>query len=123
VIIRSWVNLGAEYSSPCTHQCLNYVGFLYFQELAQLIPDIGNLRVQDLPSYAGTRDSSRILYSARSQLEQLSPPDYSTELSYDPGTCILHIILCTIKQEYSFSFIGSYMYVHVTIVYYKLEWI
>ena len=70
------------------------------QELAQLIPDIGNLHVQDLPSYTGTRDSSKIVYSARSKLEQLSPPDYSTELSYDPGMYIIYTHTCMLAPNH-----------------------
>ena len=68
-----------------------------WQDLAQLIPDIGTVRVQELPSYAGSRDSSRILYSTRTQLEQLSPPDYSRELSYDPGWCVDWLLLIMLE--------------------------
>ena len=69
-----------------------------------MIPDIGAVRVQDLPSYGGSRDSSRILYSARTQLEQLGPPDYGRELSYDPGQqCV---IICYIYYN-SVMYISS----------------
>ncbi len=54
------------------------------QELAGLIPDVAT-RVQELPTYTGSRESTRILYSCRSQLEQLEPPEYGS--SAGEGSC------------------------------------
>lgn len=51
------------------------------RELAQLIPDVHSDRVQDVPSYAGARDSTRILYTARTQLDQMAPPPYTSSSS------------------------------------------
>ncbi len=43
------------------------------------MPDVGSSRVQEIPTYTGARDSSRIVYNARSKIELLLPPQYSTD--------------------------------------------
>ncbi len=47
------------------------------------MPDIGSARVQEIPTYTGSRDSSRIVYATRTKIEQLSPPqDHSEQGMY-----------------------------------------
>ena len=46
-----------------------------------LIPDIGSARVQDLPTYTGTRESNRILYNVRTKLDHMQPPQYGSDYS------------------------------------------
>lgn len=48
------------------------------QELALLIPDVGSSRVQDMPAYNGSRESTRIMMTAKSKLDQLGPPSYAS---------------------------------------------
>ena len=50
-----------------------------FQELAQLVPDV-NTRTQDLPTYTGNRESTRILQTTKSQLDHMDPPSYGSGL-------------------------------------------
>ena len=45
--------------------------------MAELIPDIGSSRVQDIPAYNGGRDSTRIMMSTRAQLDQVTLPSYA----------------------------------------------
>ena len=50
-----------------------------FQELAQLVPDV-NTPTQDLPTYTGNRESTRILQTTKSQLDHMDPPSYGSGL-------------------------------------------
>ena len=43
-----------------------------------LIPDVGSSRVQDMPAYNGTRESTRIMMTTKSKLDQLGPPSYAS---------------------------------------------
>ena len=57
------------------------------QELAQVIPDIGSSRIQEMPAYNGGRDTTRIMVATRGKLEQIESTyqasgKYSTASSY-----------------------------------------
>lgn len=68
---QAWVAMGSKCNIIADSQ----------KELALLIPDVGSARVQEIPTYSGTRESSRVVYSTRSKLELLHPPQYGTQSS------------------------------------------
>ena len=48
------------------------------QELAQLIPDVGTSRIQEVPAYNGGRESTRIVVDTRAKLDQVELPPYTS---------------------------------------------
>lgn len=52
--------------------------YTHFQDLARLIPDIGSSRVQEVPAYNGSRDSTRIMMATRSKLDQMESPAHAS---------------------------------------------
>lgn len=80
-ISHAWQALGTNCSVLAQSQ----------KELAQLLPDIGSSRVQDMPAYNGSRESTRIMMATRSKLEHLELPSYAaaSSLSATPSASSL----------------------------------
>lgn len=70
-VSHAWESLGSKCSLLAQSQ----------KELAQLIPDIGSSRVQDMPAYDGSRESTRVMMATRSKLDQFEPPSASSSSS------------------------------------------
>ena len=69
--------------------------------MAELIPDIGSSRVQDIPAYNGGRDSTRIMMSTRAQLDQVTLPSYAL------GELMTGLWWVWVSSRCGFSFVSS----------------
>ncbi len=72
-------NLIADSQKVCLYYSYTSLTPPTLQELALLMPEVGSARVQEIPTYTGARDSNRIVYNARTKIELLHPPQYSTD--------------------------------------------
>ena len=94
-------------------QCL--CGRLPFQELAHLIPDIGSSRVQEVPPYNGSRDTTRIMMATRSKFDQLESPAFASGMYIVLEECALCKCLVSLKTKHSecgYTFTFTHTHTH-----------